>query len=399
MFLRLPQIFLFLFIIPLIIQAQDERAQLPAFLQKSYFEVNIGAINYPFSQLQLEDGFSMHSTQVPPVAVRLVLLGYDFNKSLSARISYMRPVVWMKYFYTVDAVHTDLLNLTVWMNYTSLNLKYKHDLSDRLSIFAEGGYSIVTRNGYTGWWGTVVKSVKFNTFEFGGGLSYRLNDKWALSLAAIYSPKNNKAKQPQTSFVSTGFSYHLRPYSKQKLEQTAQTGFVYTKQMIQFGFSGNASGYGINNMLEKAYLFWGGDVEVKQGYSINYQQNIFHSSNVFSMDWGINFSIWRSNIRNERFFTFSVFPLFRFTFLRTKPADAYLFYSVAGPTFISNRKIDGRKTGGNFTFQDNVGMGLFFGKSRNYNAEIKIGHYSNGNILQSNPGIKIPLTLNIGYSF
>ena len=382
------------------IKAQNKRAQLPKFLQNSYFELNVGAINYPFSQFHLEEGFTFHSTQIPPAAVRLVLFGYNFNKSLSAQITYMRPVIWMKYSYTVDDLTYDhLLDLRVWMNYAALTFKYNHELNERFSIFAEGGYSIVTRNGYTGWFGTVVKNAKYNSIQMGGGLSYKLNDKWKLSLSANYTPENKKEKQPHTSFISTGFSYHLQPYSQKKLDKASNSGHFYPDQMIQLGYSGNAFSYGINNALEKAYLFWGGKAEVNQGITFNYQKNIFHSAKVFSMDWGVNLSLWESNIQKEKFLTLSIYPLLRFTFLRSKITDAYIYYSVAGPTFISHVVIDKINTGGHLTFQDNVGLGVYFGKQRTYNAEIKIGHYSNGNISTKNPGIKIPLSFNIGFTF
>ena len=91
--------------------------------------------------------------------------------------------------------------------------------------------------------------------------------------------------------------------------------------------------------------------------------------------------------------------MFRFTLLRTKPFDFYLNYSLAGPTFISGLKSDDRNTGPHFTFQDNIGVGLFMGKERKLNTEVKIGHYSNGNLFTENDGVKIPLTINLGYTF
>ena len=55
--------------------------------------------------------------------------------------------------------------------------------------------------------------------------------------------------------------------------------------------------------------------------------------------------------------------------------------------------------GGKFTFMDNMGTGAFFGPKRNLNAELKIGHYSNGNTFPDNEAVKIPLSLNLGYAF
>jgi hypothetical protein len=72
---------------------------------------------------------------------------------------------------------------------------------------------------------------------------------------------------------------------------------------------------------------------------------------------------------------------------------------VAGPTYISKTELDGKKLGAHFTFQDNMGTGVFFGENRNLNAEIRIGHYSNGNTHVNNDAVKIPLSFNVGYTF
>jgi hypothetical protein len=92
-------------------------------------------------------------------------------------------------------------------------------------------------------------------------------------------------------------------------------------------------------------------------------------------------------------------PVMRFNAVRTKPADFYIFYSLAGPTYISKVVIDDQNTGKHFTFMDYMGIGVFAGKNRKINAEININHYSNGNIYSQNPGLKIPLTFNVGYSW
>ena len=66
--------------------AQDNRSQIPPLMQKTYFEVNIGAINHPFGQAHMESGYKLESAVVvPQTAVRLILLGYEFNKYLSAQ--------------------------------------------------------------------------------------------------------------------------------------------------------------------------------------------------------------------------------------------------------------------------------------------------------------------------
>jgi len=46
-----------------------------------------------------------------------------------------------------------------------------------------------------------------------------------------------------------------------------------------------------------------------------------------------------------------------------------------------------------------MGVGVFLGGSRNVNAEIRIAHYSNGNLFPRTAGVTIPLGFNVGYAF
>jgi hypothetical protein len=85
--------------------------------------------------------------------------------------------------------------------------------------------------------------------------------------------------------------------------------------------------------------------------------------------------------------------------VRTRPADFFFMYSVAGPTYITKRYIDGLGTGGNFTFQDFMGAGAFMGEKRNVSLGFKITHYSNGNLFVDNAALKVPVTINLGYAF
>ena len=117
------------------------------------------------------------------------------------------------------------------------------------------------------------------------------------------------------------------------------------------------------------------------------------------VDVGASAGFWKSRDQGEWFQTLSVYPLFRFTFLRTRTTDVYFAYSLAGPTYMSKSVVDGRATGNAFTFQDFMGLGLFLGPNRRVNVGVKINHYSNGNIFTENAGVKIPYTFNVGYTF
>ena len=396
-----------LFLSGMFLKAQDNRSQIPDIFQKSYFEVNIGSINYSFSNEQLESGYTANSVSIPHWAARLVLFGYDFSPYLSAQITYMRPVSWVKYNYNFSNSPINSPQQvgrfgSVRMNIGGLTLKPKLPINDKLSIYGEAGLGIITRQGFNDAFGNpVIANANFATILFGFGLKYHLNDKWALQFSSNYTPKNNKVKQPATSFIGAGFSYNFRPFTEEKLQKEKSTGFIYPKQWIQIGITNNFLGYGINNAVSSKYLpiFWGGHAEIKNGLSIVYQRNIFHSPKVFALDWGINASFWETNINHDKFFTLSIFPAFRLNFLQTKKVDAYFYYSVVAPTYISKTILDDHKMGGNFTFMDNMGTGVFFGQNKNLNAELKIGHYSNGNIFTDNEAVKIPLSLSLGYVF
>lgn len=390
------------------LSAQDERSQIPPLLQKSYFEVNLGYINYPFGAAQMESGYMLKEVTVPQMAVRLVLWGYNFNDYLSAQITYMRPVAWVKYAYQ-NVGSTEEHVRSVWTNVGGFTLKGKLPIGQHLSVYGEGGLGIITRAGFKDALGNpVVKDANFSTFLFGAGLKYHINKKWALQLVSNFSPASEKYNQPYTSFVGTGFAYTFIPYTEKHIRKTAEAGMIHPKQWLQVGYTSNMLGYGVNNLVSNKYfpIFWGGMAHVKQGVSLNYQRNVFHSAKFFALDWGVNASAWQTTGKHgnttgdsEQFFTFSVFPVFRLNFLQTKKFDAYFYYTVAAPTFISRKIIDGYNTGQNFTFMDNMGTGIFFGEDRRYNAELKIGHYSNGNIFPYNDAVKVPLSLNIGYVF
>jgi hypothetical protein len=198
-----------------------------------------------------------------------------------------------------------------------------------------------------------------------------------------------------------GFRYNIQPLSEEKVVENAKAGYIFPKHTVQVGYSTNGPGYGVNNAVSKGpvAIFWGGKVEIEKGAWLRYNRNVFHTKKVFSLDVGTSLGWWRSNKNHEEFYTVSVYPLLRFTVLRTKPLDLYLNYSAAGPSYISRLTIDELKTGTHFTFQDFMGMGVYAGKNRNLNLELNINHYSNGNIFPDNAGVKIPLTFNLGYSF
>ena len=378
------------------ILAQDTRTQYPPFLVNSYFGVNIGFINYAFSKQQLEPGYEAESIHIPHTAVR-VLYGHRFNKYLSAQISYMRPVAFVEY-KNVNGSHKDY---EVGMNVVGLTVIPTLPVSKKISVNGEVGLGVITRGGFIVINAQGVKDAIFTGLILGGGIEYHVNNKWQLKLNTVWSTANEKVKQPATLFYSAGFNYTMRPLPKEKVDRNANSRFIFPKQLIQAGYTTNGLGYGVNDFVSKGAIpiFWSGAIQVEKGFSINYQRNIFHTRKVFSLDLGAGLSYWITKKGKEKLYTLSLYPVFRFTALRSRSTDLYMNYSFGGPSFISKKIIDGMDTGEKFTFQDFMGLGIFTGKKRKLNAEVRIAHYSNGNIFPQNNGLMIPLTLNIGYSF
>ncbi len=379
------------------LMAQDERAQYPPVLKDSYFGVNIGYINYPFSSAQLKPGHTVSSVKVPHTAVRIILFGHQFNKNIAAQISYMRPVKWVEY----HNINGNGLTHTVWMNVAGLTLAGRFPLTKKLSLFTEAGLGLIMRKGFRVNNEYIVPNASYGTGLFGGSLQYSLSKKWDLQLSTVWSPANKSVQQPQTLFYSAGFNYYMRTLPKERVDKVKAAGYHFPKQILMAAFATNGLGYGVNKAVSQGPvpIFWGGEVKMKHGFSLSYQRNIFHSRKVFALDWGVSASFWKTRKDEANLFTLSAYPVFRFTAIRSKKTDMYLEYTVAGPTYISKVKVDGQDTGEKFTFYDMMGMGIFAGKNKNINASIRIAHYSNGNLFPHNDGFMVPLTFGLGYAF
>jgi len=366
-------------------------------LSNSYFGIQIGYIDYPFSNAQLEQGLKAASIDVPHLAVRVLLLGHEFNKHFSAQASYMRPAKWVEY----QNVNGDSVGHSVWMNVAGLTAKSQLPVTKTLSVYGEGGLGIVTRKGFEINHSAAVKDANYATLLVGGGLQYHVGGNWSLVAGITTTPADGRTRQPRTSSYSTGFNYTMRPLSTEEVERNSNPRFVFPKNLVQLGYATDVLGYGVNDFFSRGALpiFWAADVHAAHGLFVSYQRSVFHTRRIFSLNWGAGLSSLKSKRNGEEFPSASLYPVLRFTVMRMQPVDVYVNYSLAGPTFISKTMIDGQETGRRFTFQDFMGVGLFSGRNRNLNAEIRIAHFSNGNLFPRNAGVTVPVGFNVGYAF
>jgi hypothetical protein len=377
-------------------EADDARTQYPRVLQNSYITISVGAIDQPFSQAQLQPGFRAAAIHVPRVDVRVVLFGHEFNRFLSVQASYMRPLQYVTYTSVRDG---DAGGHHVRVNFGAVTVKARAPLRRRLSAYGEGGLGFTSRTGFSLGETPVVRDANYASALLGGGVEYRVARAWDLTAGVTLSPGRASANQPRTLFSSGGFRYTMRPLPPERVAANRDAGFLFPRQVLQVEYS-SGTGYAVNDFVSrKVPIFWGGHAKVDFGVAPHYERNVFHTRKMFGLDVGTSAGVYRTRQNGDRFYTVSFYPLFRFTFLRTRLADMYFAYSLAGPTYISKVVLDGLDTGRHFTFQDFMGIGWFAGRDRRLNAGVKINHYSNGNIFTQNAGVKIPLTFSLGYTF
>ncbi|MGE0446055.1 MAG: acyloxyacyl hydrolase [Vicinamibacterales bacterium] len=375
---------------------QDTRTQYPALLANSFFSINVGRIDYPFSAQQLEPRYRVTSIATPRVTARVVLFGHEFTPYLAAQASYMRPINYVSY----RGINGGDGSRSVWMHFGTVTLRPQLPLTSRLTVFGEAGLGITARAGFEDAdGGPIVRDANYGSAVFGGGVDYRLTRSLDFTAGAIYVGGNDDARQPRTVFASGGIRYNMRPLPAEQVAANRDAGYVFPRQILQAEITGGV-GHGVNTFLSKDVpVFWGGRVNVDRGFALHYTRNVFHTRKVFSLDVGASASFWRSQATQQAFSTLSLYPLLRFTLLRRDTADLYFMYSVAGPSLISETQLDALDTGRRFTFQDFLGVGAFLGRDRRWTTGVKINHYSNGNIFTENAGVKVPLTVLVGYVF
>lgn len=390
-----------------------DREQMPAWMKKMSFEAGPAYIQYPFSPAQLNPGFIAREIVVPNIAFKMGL-AYKVNAYLSAKMSYLMPSAWVSY--TVEAGETasatdravsqnGTLTRPVWMNYAGFTLNGHLRLSNKMEAVAEAGAALVTRKGFATESNLqVIDHATYFAPLVGAGIHYRLHDSWSVVASGGLIPASVGHNQPRTTYASLGIRF--KPPVAPTAPGQKPAAMIHPRQWLQVGYTSNGLGYGVNSFISGMGIFWGGRLEVEEGVQLQYQRNIYHTPRWFAIDWGIHAARWQpvplmagGQEIQETFYTFSVYPVFRLNFLQTAQADLYFFYTVAGPSFISRSTLHNIDLGRQFIFTDTMGFGAFAGKNRRLALELRIGHYSNGNMFPSNPGVKVPLTLLVGTTF
>lgn len=94
----------------------------------------------------------------------------------------------------------------------------------------------------------------------------------------------------------------------------------------------------------------------------------------------------------------SIAPIVRVDLIREDYIAFYLIGSI-GPAVMSETQLGDRNLGIQFTFQDRVGVGFLFGKSRRIFVDAQFLHYSNAGLGKPNMGITVPVLISLGAKF
>ena len=376
--------------------SDDTRTQYPPFMRDSYFTLRGGWIGYLFTPTQLEPGFQAESIEKPRPAVRIDFFGHYFTKHLAVQLTYMRPGQFIEY----NNINGPNGSHPVSNAYAGPMLVGNMPLGGKVSAYVEGGYGLTSRSGIVIDGKIALPPAHYGSALVGLGLAYQWTPKFDLLLGATYSPGRQLFEQPSTRMYAVGARYNMRSIPAADAIANRDAGYVFPANVVRVGYSTSKLTYRVNDVFSKyVVIFWGGHVATKEGVTIEYERNVFHSKKRFAFDLGVSASNWRTNGTLTKFRTLSAYPLVRYFFGRTGPADVYVSYSIAGPTYISQYLLDGLNTGARFTFQDSMGIGVFIGRARRMNVDVGIKHFSNGNLATENAGIKIPLTFKLGLGF
>jgi hypothetical protein len=376
--------------------AGDHGAQLPKVLSSAYIGISSGYLNTPFSNKNLQNGFTASSITHPHAAAR-VTIGTQLNPKLALQISLLRPIKWVHY----NNIKGEGGHHSVWLSIFGVTVKPSFDISPRLQVYGEVGPALISRHGFEVDNKTALPDVNAWNVMLGGGVAYRFKPHWSVSIGDLYLPSLSSKHQPSAWYIYGEVQYHLHALSASRVAEASANNDLFPQNFVYANLSFDSWGFGPMKVVSAKYfpIFFRGNVRMRRGYGLGYERMVFHTNKRFSLNVGSSVQYWQSQKNNSDVVTLSVYPEFRFWLLHRRRFAWYVNYSIAGPAFISRALIDNTAMGRHFTFQDYLGTGIMFGNQYQYTLGLKVIHYSNGNLFPQNPGIESPLTLSLGMAF
>lgn len=254
-----------------------------------------------------------------------------------------------------------------------------------------------------------MKDHQYVTILTTAGITYKTSEQWELLAHAVYIPKDLN-NQPSIQNYSFGVQYNLNELAPKNITTDGTTRPFFPTHTFQVGHGNDFIGYAPNKVVSMNArvggtesiglpIFWYGDAKASNTLLVNYSKTVYKSNKFFSLGYGASITAFKNNIDKKWTGAVSIYPQMSFFFWRREGFDGYATYSVIGPTFITREDIDRVETGPKITYQDFIAAGAYLGKDRKWNAELKIIHYSNGNIFTRNDGVAVPVVFQLGYQW
>ena len=103
---------------------------------------------------------------------------------------------------------------------------------------------------------------------------------------------------------------------------------------------------------------------------------------------------------NEEIWAISLYPQLTLYAPIKEYGQPYFFVRALGPSYISSNSLGNRQQAEHFSFQAQVGVGLYIPTASDEKiiAAVSFKHFSNANIFSENDGIDLPVMLNLGMS-
>lgn len=120
------------------------------------------------------------------------------------------------------------------------------------------------------------------------------------------------------------------------------------------------------------------------------------------MLFGISLTAIKTNTdKHNEFYAVSFYPQLTLHAPRHELGQPFFFVRALGPSYISSNQLGSRQQKHHFSFQAQVGVGLYIPWSNQQDliASVSFKHFSNANLFSENDGIDLPLMLNLGFRY
>lgn len=384
-------------------QLIDPQMQIPALFNHSWMTLSAGIENTDFTTKDFQSGFDFNQQQDTIAAMRLTA-GHYFNPYWALSLGLMRGI-HSNEFSKPDPAIVDGVDVSgdvgkVSETLLTFTVVPTLPLKNGVSFYGEAGVAMISRNGFTIQELPVVDNANVFTGVVGGGINIELPNNWLLNFSTLYSFPVDSQQQPAIFYTAVGLGYFL---TNDQRDRKMTTDYWFPLNFIEASYTNEDTVYWD---VAKYFtpptgvpIFFDGHIKVGKGFELMYERNFFHTSKNFSLEWGASAAWWQTCDLGQNFYTISIFPEMKVWMWRSSNFDLYFTYSLAGPSYISQQYLDNQDSGSHFTFQDFLGFGAFLGKNKQANISLKIVHYSNGNLIPSNPGVNVPVMFGFGLSF